>query len=355
MNQGFSSTSSGVVLSLAQLNEITLDKPRGTVTLGTGNRWGDVYRALAPHGFAVAGGRGSSVGVGGLSLGGGFSFFLYEHGFSCDNIVEYTVATAKGEVFSVTETAHPELFLALKGSGAPFVLVLSFTYKLILLEDPAGVVYGGAMMSGHKALPAVLDSVTAIASGNEDVKAHVLTLVFYTFGNDEKTVISTIPTNYVFYQRPLADTPAALQPLVDAHNFDLLHSTVGNRSIASITDEIVAQGEGMRQFMLQWTIVDPTTEVVAEMERITREEVAKTMLVVPEFVVVLTLVPIGAEAVRKGRNVLGLEKGRRYLSMSYNVVTGKVEDDEVILEAVRRGKRKCAEYLKKTGHWSPWT
>ncbi|KAF8246113.1 FAD-binding domain-containing protein, partial [Wilcoxina mikolae CBS 423.85] len=69
MNPGFSSTSSGVLVSLKHLDQISLDTPAGTITIGAGNTWGAVYRFLSPLGLTVAGGRGSSVGVGGYSLG----------------------------------------------------------------------------------------------------------------------------------------------------------------------------------------------------------------------------------------------------------------------------------------------
>ncbi|KAF8246112.1 hypothetical protein K440DRAFT_632588 [Wilcoxina mikolae CBS 423.85] len=106
--------------------------------------------------------------------------------------------------------------------------------------------------------------------------------------------------------------------------------------------------------MVQWTVLDPTPEVVQEMERITKE-VTETMFTVPEFVIVLTLVPIGLSAVSAGKkNVLGLEEGRRYLSVSWNLVLGAPETDEVVFTAVRKGKKKAEDYLKSTNHWAEW-
>ncbi|KAF8531795.1 hypothetical protein BDD12DRAFT_869315 [Trichophaea hybrida] len=357
MNPGFSSTSSGVLVSLKHLDQISHDIPAGTVTIGAGNTWGRVYRHLSPFGLTVAGGRGSSVGVGGYSLGGGFSFFLHERGLSCDEIVAYTVATAKGEVLTVTEDGeHGELWRSLKGSGAPFVVVLSFTYKLIKLEDASGIVWGGSITSSEASVTLVLNSVAEFAAGEgvQDTKTHVLTVVIHML-DAAQTSITTMITNYVFYPSPLSSTPVALHPLVDAHNTHLLHSTVGNRSIESITDEIVAQGSGYRQFMVQWTVLNPTPEVVQEMEKITKE-VAEIVFTVPEFVIVLTLVPIGLSAVSAGkRNILGLEEGRRYLSVSWNLMLGKEEDDEVVYSAIRSGKQKAEVYLKSNNHWAEWT
>ena len=357
MNPGASSTSEGVVINLSKLNAITVDKARGTVTLGTGNRWGQVHRTLEEQGYAVAGGRGSSVGVGGFSLGGGFSFFLHRHGFSCDNIVAYEVVTAAGDVLDVSADSHPELFVALKGSGAPFVLVLSFTYKLIPLHDPTGLVYGGSVTSGPSSVPAVIQRLAEFASSGveQDADTHVLLFVLYMPSHESAGALTPIASNYLFYPRPLESPPAALKPLVDAQSSELLYSTLGNRKVSSMADELVAQGGGTRQAMVQWTVVDPTASVLAETERITREEVQALLRVIPQAVIALTLVPIAASALATGsKNVLGLEKGRNYLSISYMCSLGSEADDLVYFEALREAKRRCEDHLKRTGHWSPW-
>jgi FAD/FMN-containing dehydrogenase len=62
------------------------------VTVGPGNRWADVYSKLDALGIAIGGGRSASVGVGGLTLGGGVSFFSPRYGFVCDNIIRYEVS-----------------------------------------------------------------------------------------------------------------------------------------------------------------------------------------------------------------------------------------------------------------------
>lgn len=69
-NVGFSSIKDGVVLDLSRLNSSSLSKDHKTVRLGTGNRWGEVYKGLEKYGLAAVGGRSGDVGVGGLILGG---------------------------------------------------------------------------------------------------------------------------------------------------------------------------------------------------------------------------------------------------------------------------------------------
>lgn len=69
-NPGFSSTR-GVQISLARFNNITVDSTAGTVELGPGLTWDQVYAALDPTGVNVIGARLPGVGVAGVTLGGG--------------------------------------------------------------------------------------------------------------------------------------------------------------------------------------------------------------------------------------------------------------------------------------------
>ena len=77
--------SSGVLLSSSRLTRIALSSDNSHVSVEPGNLWGDVYEYLEPFGLSVVGGRIGSVGVPGLLLGGGVSFFGEEHGFASSN------------------------------------------------------------------------------------------------------------------------------------------------------------------------------------------------------------------------------------------------------------------------------
>ncbi len=72
-NPGWSSAGSPstILVDLSRLNEVVVSTDGQTVGVGPGNRWGEVYDKLDPHGIAVLGGRISTVGVGGLIVGGG--------------------------------------------------------------------------------------------------------------------------------------------------------------------------------------------------------------------------------------------------------------------------------------------
>src|ERR1700761_4613249 len=69
-NPGFSSTP-GIQISMARFRDIVLNEEEGTVEIGAGLTWTDVYSYLVPKGLSVAGGRIDGVGVSGFTLGGG--------------------------------------------------------------------------------------------------------------------------------------------------------------------------------------------------------------------------------------------------------------------------------------------
>ena len=73
-----------------------------------------VYKALGPYGVTVAGGRITGVGVGGLSLGGGYSWISNSVGLSIDNILEYELVLPSGQIVIVNSSTYPDLFFGLK-------------------------------------------------------------------------------------------------------------------------------------------------------------------------------------------------------------------------------------------------
>ena len=74
--------SSGVLISSTNLNTLQLSADNQTMSIGPANRWGDVFDYLDGTNLTVIGGRLGAVGVPGLLLGGGLSFYSFQHGFA---------------------------------------------------------------------------------------------------------------------------------------------------------------------------------------------------------------------------------------------------------------------------------
>lgn len=116
----------GIRLELGELSGIEVDGT--TVRIGGGAVWGDVATALAAHGLALSSGDTASVGVGGLTLGGGIGWMVRAWGLAVDQLIGAQVVTAEAEVVEVSASAHPELFWALRGGGGNFGVVTRFDF-----------------------------------------------------------------------------------------------------------------------------------------------------------------------------------------------------------------------------------
>ena len=124
---GASNVDKGVTIDLRHLNDIKVSTDRKTVSVGPGNRWVDVSNVLDPLGLAVVGGRVSDVGVGGLILGGGISFFSGKRGWACDNVRNFEIVLSSGKIVNASPTVNKDLFWALRGgAGTNFGVVTRF-------------------------------------------------------------------------------------------------------------------------------------------------------------------------------------------------------------------------------------
>ncbi|KAF8855560.1 FAD-binding domain-containing protein [Acephala macrosclerotiorum] len=123
---GASNIHDGLTIDLLNLDEVIVSADNTSTSVGAGNRWVDAYSALQPKGLTIIGGRVADIGVGGLTLGGGMSFFSARYGWACDNINAYEVVFADGSIREVTYETYPDLYFALRGGGNNFGIVTRF-------------------------------------------------------------------------------------------------------------------------------------------------------------------------------------------------------------------------------------
>ncbi|MBB2890739.1 FAD-binding oxidoreductase [Flexivirga oryzae] len=142
---GHGTADGGLVLDLARLDHVVvLDKGRRIVRVGGGATWGRVDRVLRPLGWAISSGDTAGVGVGGLTLGGGFGWMVRRHGLAIDNLVAARVVLADGSMVTASAARHPELFWALRGGGGNFGVVVDFDFRAAVVPSAhfGEIVYG---------------------------------------------------------------------------------------------------------------------------------------------------------------------------------------------------------------------
>ena len=120
----------GVTLDMSLLRAVEVDPARRLATVQPGCQLGDVDRATQEHGLATPLGFVSEVGVAGLTLGGGLGYLTRRFGWAVDNLVEVEIVTADGHVRRASAEEEPDLFWAVRGAGANFGVVTSFTFGL---------------------------------------------------------------------------------------------------------------------------------------------------------------------------------------------------------------------------------
>jgi FAD/FMN-containing dehydrogenase len=130
--EGYSSIDGALMIDQSAMQEIRVDTENNVVHVGAGAEWGQVDIVTYPRGLAAPGGGCQTVGVAGLTQGGGFGPIARTWGLTLDNLVSARIVTGRDlDVVIADETTNTDLFWALRGGGGGnFGAVTRFTYQL---------------------------------------------------------------------------------------------------------------------------------------------------------------------------------------------------------------------------------
>ncbi|KAM0278393.1 hypothetical protein ACHAQH_005215 [Verticillium albo-atrum] len=206
---GASNVDDGVAVILDDLDEVVISDDRTYVSLGGGALWHDAYVKTNGSGVAFPGGRCPGTGVGGVTLGGGYSWFTGELGFVSDSILNFEVVLASGEIVNANVEENDDLFLALRGGNNNFGIVTRFDMKVIQHSQQ---VYGGLAIVPASSSDQVLKELHRFTndsnSGDHDSQAVQVEYFLPTDGSEGQILLWLIDTQ-------ANGTHDAIQPFFD--------------------------------------------------------------------------------------------------------------------------------------------
>ncbi|KAM3064743.1 hypothetical protein ACMFMG_005736 [Clarireedia jacksonii] len=300
---GSANIQGGITIDLSNLTANTpiVDNVKGLATIGTGARWGNVYNTLGAQGLTVVGARVSGVGVGGSSLGGGLSYFSEERGFVCDNIVNYKVVLASGDIVNANQNTNQDLFVALKGGSGNFGIVTEIQTPIFQLS----IFWGGFIYYNNTAYPDLIQAFHNFSTTSpRDKYASIILATTWIAG------IGEVAATNLYYSQPVINPPS-LAPFVNIQpQLTEPAPTLRLDSLVGFTNE---QENFLTLGARQWyftTSFRPDVQLMADIRALWLTEVAKLSAVeglMFSLVYEPITEPIITSSLAKGTNLLGLK------------------------------------------------
>ncbi len=148
----------GIVIDLRDMRELNIDRESRIAWVQTGMTAGEYTAAADAYGMATGFGDTGTVGIGGITLGGGIGYLLRKHGLTIDNLLAAEVVTADGELHHVDAKNEPDLFWAIRGGGGNFGVATRFQFRLHEI---------GQVMGGMLVLPATPEIIAGFIEAAE--------------------------------------------------------------------------------------------------------------------------------------------------------------------------------------------
>lgn len=154
-----------MVLDLSEMKALDIDAEKRTAWAQAGLTSGEYTAKVGTYGLATGFGDTGSVGIGGITLGGGMGLIVRKYGLTIDNLLAAEIVTADGQLLRVSTEKYPDLFWAIRGGGGNFGVATRFNFRLHKLD----MVVGGMLM-----LPATPDVIASLIAEAEAAPEELL-------------------------------------------------------------------------------------------------------------------------------------------------------------------------------------
>jgi hypothetical protein len=333
---GASSADGGVTVTFEKMKQITLSEDKKIATIEPGNLWYDIYTNLQDHNLAVVGGRVSAIGVGGLTTGGGISYFANKYGWACDNVASFEVVTASGLIVTASPSSFPDLFWALRGGGNNFGIVTKFNLETFA-HGPQ--MFGGQRRFFNTSFPAAIDAFVNLGFNSRiDTKAAQFMAITLNARTNTKVAIAELE-----YADPVAE-PAIFE---EYRKIPAFSDTTQLNTLAYFTQQLNnSNPKGYRETF--WTASSKLDrDMVQFVFDVSFDEFAKirdVQGIIPANTLQITTVPQLEQMQKKGGNALGLKPsdGPIFL-INISMRWDKIEDDTRVLQASANVIRRMQE------------
>jgi len=337
----------GITISLEHLDDISLSSRADKVAIGAGNKWHRVYSYLADYDVAVIGGRAASIGVGGLTTGGGISFFSNLYGWACDNVASYDVVLASGKQVTASPTSHKDLYWALRGGGNNFGIVVSFNLYTVPL--PRNEMWSSMRTYASSSFSLVAQAFhNAIVNSPTDPNAGLWVAWLRNNG-------TSIASTTLWYARPNGNNSTVFQ---DFNAIPSIADTTRNTTLTNLTTEVDSSNpNGFRETYYCLT-VQADRELAQLAKDIFYEELPATDAIQGALPVLLyqgiTSGQIAAMA-KRGGNPLGLDSSGGPLFLMHISCWWELQsDDDAVYAFASRVLQRIKDEASKRGKGSEY-
>ncbi|KAL5358520.1 hypothetical protein BJX96DRAFT_182956 [Aspergillus floccosus] len=323
---GSNNIEGGVLIALSDMQALRVHNE--SIEVGPGARWYQVYNALEPYGRLSLGGRLKTIGVPGLTLIGGFHYFINKHGFVMDQVISYAVVLGNGTQVTANATTNRDLFWALKGGANNFGIVTKFVFRTYDIPRVSSTI----QMYNETEIPAFIRAVTHLAEVDDPVApiaaGGILTITY-------NTTTKAASASLLGLQEGVSRPPSQFANFTAIPGPLKVHNVTTAAQWASGLDS----PNQMFRVMFSHHTIKPRADVLYEIYKTWKsavESIADVEGLYPTFV--MNIIPRGAARVGKTNgigNVWGLDDDQPWII--WQISTGwALEQDDLRIQSWSR-------------------